>query len=76
MSKFQLAVGPCPVCQRKPTWFNDVPLRAFCWGTESREHSEASCVVPWPAQPYGRGPMKAAWRVEEVKVRKVKAKCK
>ena len=48
------AVGNCPICGKVPDWFNDVPLRAFCWGTEDEPHDEASRVVPGDAQPYGR----------------------
>ena len=35
-------VGPCPTCGRTEHWFNDIPLRAFCWGTEDAEHPEMS----------------------------------
>lgn len=52
----QLAVGKCPKCGKHPDWFNDVPLRAFCWGDEETgEHPEMSRVVPGKAQPYGKG---------------------
>jgi hypothetical protein len=50
---YQKAVGKCPKCKRFPTWFNDVPLRAFCWGPTKKEHEECSRVVPSPEQPYG-----------------------
>jgi hypothetical protein len=52
----QLAVGKCEVCGRYPTWFNNVPLRAYCWGSQdyqsgkkvdkSMTHSEWSKKVP------------------------------
>lgn len=45
-------VGPCPICKRKEHWYNDVPLRAFCWGTDKKEHSEWSKLVPPPYNPY------------------------
>jgi hypothetical protein len=38
-------VDPCPVCGRRITWFNDIPLRGFCWGTPDNEHEEYSVVV-------------------------------
>jgi hypothetical protein len=50
---YQKAVGKCPKCKKLPKWFNDVPLRAFCWGTEKKEHDECSRIVPSPEQPYG-----------------------
>jgi hypothetical protein len=53
-TRFQRAVGVCPKCGRYPTWFNDVPLRAFCWGTDKKPHIEMSRVVPDPAQIYGK----------------------
>ena len=53
LSKFQLAVGKCPHCRQYPTWFNDVPLTAFCWGwSPDEEHREWHKVVPGSAQPY------------------------
>ena len=53
LSKFQLAVGKCPRCRQYPTWFNDVPLTAFCWGqSPDEEHREWHKVVPGSAQPY------------------------
>lgn len=69
MKKYDDAVGPCPVCGRKKHWYNDVPLKAFCWGANGSDeadsdHGEASCVVPDPLQPYGRVGTKMRWRVE------------
>lgn len=75
-SKFQKAVGRCPICGRYPGWFNDVPLTAFCWGPagpRNHEKREARCVVPWPLQPYGRGPRKARWKIINVSVAHGKA---
>jgi len=46
------AVGLCPKCDKLPEWFNDVPLRAFCWGTDEKPHSELSAIVPLPHNPY------------------------
>jgi hypothetical protein len=51
----QKAVGKCPKCKKHPTWFNDVPLRAFCWGTDKKPHVEMTRVVPGKAQTYGNG---------------------
>ena len=45
----QKAVGKCPICKKYPTWFNDVPIRAFCWGTKTKKHPyhpDMTCVVP------------------------------
>jgi hypothetical protein len=44
----------CPLCGREPTWYNDVPLRAFCWGglDDQPEHREWSQIVPSPYNPY------------------------
>lgn len=39
-------VDCCPKCGKMPTWFNDIPLRAFCWGTTEKEHIEMSAIVP------------------------------
>ena len=61
----QKAVGKCPVCHKHPDWFNDVPLRAFCWGTEKRPHNEMSRVVPGKLQPYGNGG-KTKWIATEL----------
>lgn len=49
MKKF---VMRCGKCGKVITWYNDVPLRAFCWGTEKREHKEWSKIVPRPHNPY------------------------
>lgn len=70
LSSRQEAVGKCPICGQIPDWFNDVPLTAFCWGSAGpRNHAdrEARCVVPYPAQPYGRGPKKAVWKIIKLK---------
>lgn len=45
-------VGPCPRCGIYPNWFNDVPLRAFCWGTDAKPHLQLSRLVTGIAQPY------------------------
>lgn len=53
VQKLRDAVGDCPICQTKQyLWLNDVPLRAFCWGSEERLHQEASWLVPPPNNPY------------------------
>jgi len=69
VKKYDDAVGPCPVCGRKRHWYNDVPLRAFCWGAggsdeEDADHGEASCVVPDPLQPYGKVGTRTRWHIE------------
>lgn len=46
------AAGPCPVCGETDLWLNGVPLKAFCWGTEEKEHPQWSKVVPAPHNPY------------------------
>ena len=46
------AVGPCPLCGSTDLWFNDVPLKAFCWGSEKKPHKEWSKIVPPPYNPY------------------------
>lgn len=48
------AVGPCPKCGRLDTWLNDVPLRAFCWGTDDKEHPEWTKRIPAKFNPYCR----------------------
>lgn len=45
VEKMQEAVGPCPICGRRP-WLNDVPIKAFCWGPPDAEHEEMVCIVP------------------------------
>jgi hypothetical protein len=35
----------CKVCGRKITWFNDIPLKGYCWGTEEKEHKEYKVVI-------------------------------
>lgn len=42
------AIGPCPKCGDWNWWFNDVPLRAFCWGSEEKPHREVVRLVPKP----------------------------
>lgn len=61
--QWQEAVGNCPTCDRLPTWFNDVPLTAFCWGEQGVEHQEARREVPAPFQPYVPGKKKTVWKV-------------
>jgi hypothetical protein len=47
------AVGKCPYCGRlKDLWLNDVPLKAFCWGTEKKPHKEWKKTIPRPYNPY------------------------
>lgn len=35
----------CKICGRKITWFNDIPLKGYCWGTEEKEHKEYKILV-------------------------------
>jgi hypothetical protein len=49
----QSSVGLCPVCGLMPTWFNNVPLTAYCWGSDSNPHPGMERIVPGTAQPYG-----------------------
>ena len=42
----------CKKCGRYVTWFNDVPLRGFCWGPDEAEHDEWSALVPRQYNPY------------------------
>jgi hypothetical protein len=49
---FDKATGPCPYCKKKEHWYNGVPLRAFCWGTEKKPHREWRKLIPGKLQPY------------------------
>ena len=44
----------CGICGEPVTWFNDVPLRGFCWGDKNGrgEHREWSKLVPAKYNPY------------------------
>jgi len=42
-------LGPCPICKKVKWWYNDLPLRAFCWGSPDDEHKE----VPYKGPPVG-----------------------
>jgi hypothetical protein len=52
IQNWQEATGPCPLCGQLPTWWNDIPLRAYCDGTEEVPHVAMTVVVPWPESPY------------------------
>ncbi len=52
MKRLQKAVGRCPYCKRYPTWFNNVPLKAYCWGLDNKQHREWHKLVPKPHNPY------------------------
>jgi hypothetical protein len=53
MSKeMDAALGPCPKCGRKEWWYNDIPLKGFCWGPGDDPHREVSKLVPAPLNPY------------------------
>jgi hypothetical protein len=38
-------IDPCPKCGRTINWFNDIPLKGFCWGPPDNEHEEYSVIV-------------------------------
>ena len=46
LEKIYKAVGACPICGRTKLWLNDIPLKAFCWGTEENEHPVWTKKVP------------------------------
>ena len=52
----QESVGKCPKCGEYPTWFNNVPLVAYCGGPDGKRHKEMEALVPSPVQPYGKIP--------------------
>ena len=39
-------MGKCPICGNKQLWFNDLPIKAFCYGPESKPHKEGQKMVP------------------------------
>lgn len=49
---YDKAVGPCPYCGKKDHWYNDLPLKAYCWGPERKPHREWHKLVPGKLQPY------------------------
>jgi hypothetical protein len=57
VEELDAVLGPCPVCGKKKWWYNDVPLRGFCWGPPPADdpmgasHAEVSIVVPVPLNP-------------------------
>lgn len=53
--KYHLAVRPCPYCGRLDTWLNNVPLTAYCGGSEEEPHEEWEKVIPSPYNPYLSG---------------------
>lgn len=46
LKQMQDLVGVCPKCRREITWFNNIPLTAYCWGTEAEPHKEWRKIVP------------------------------
>jgi hypothetical protein len=52
LRQYDKSVGPCKYCGKKTHWYNDVPLRAFCWGTIKKPYKEWRKLVPLPLQPY------------------------
>jgi len=52
MKKKTKFVMKCGRCGKEITWFNDVPLTAFCYGTEEKEHACWHKIVPRPHNPY------------------------
>ena len=61
VSKYHEAVGSCPICG-KQAWLNNIPLTAYCWGTEEKPHEEVHRIVPLSVQPYGPVKAKTEWR--------------
>lgn len=53
--KYHLAVGPCPYCNRLDHCVNDIPLTAYCEGSEEEPHKEWEKVIPSPYNPYLNG---------------------
>jgi hypothetical protein len=51
----QIAAGPCPHCGRMDTWLNDIPMKAFCRGTDKQPHKTWEKVVPIPYNPNLQG---------------------
>lgn len=51
-NKYHLTVGSCPYCGRLDTWLNNVPLTAYCGGSEEEPHDEWERVIPPPYNPY------------------------
>lgn len=61
-TKIRDSVGPCPKCGAlERLWFNNVPLTAYCWGSEEKPHCELVRIVPSPHQPYAHV-IKSEWR--------------
>lgn len=58
--KEHYAVGPCPFCGRLDTWLNNLPLTAFCGGSEENPHEEWAKQVPAPHNIYLDGYNSAA----------------
>lgn len=49
---YNKTIGPCPYCGSKKHWYNDVPLRAFCFGSIKKPHKEWHKKLPKKLQPY------------------------
>lgn len=49
---YHLAVGPCPYCNRLDHCVNDIPLTAYCGGSEEEPHKKWEKVIPSPYNPY------------------------
>ena len=61
----QESVGVCPICGKLPTWFNNVPLTAYCFGrSEKEQHAEATRIVTGKAQPYGKV-TRSVWKISK-----------
>ena len=46
LKQLRALVGVCPHCKREIQWFNNIPLTAYCCGTEQAPHKEWRCIVP------------------------------
>jgi hypothetical protein len=60
----QESVGPCPICGVLPHWFNNIPLMAYCYGSEGNEHPEATRIITGKAQPYGKI-TRSVWKISK-----------
>jgi hypothetical protein len=47
-----------------PDWFNNIPLMAYCFGTQEKPHAEASRIITGKAQPYGRI-TRSVWKISK-----------
>ena len=60
----QESVGNCPICGELPDWFNNIPLMAYCYGSDEKPHAEATRIITGKAQPYGRI-TRSVWKISK-----------